>query len=76
MFLRHDSELVQNLILKNKLLRNGDKKHEDISTVLLILSGANLGAYGAGAAIALHLLGLADVFDVVVGVSTGAAIGG
>ena len=76
MVLRHDSKLVQNLLLKKELLRNGDKKHEDIRTALLILSGANLGAYGAGATIALHLLGLADVFDVVVGVSTGAGIGG
>jgi len=76
MVLRHDSKLVQNLLLKNELLLNGDKKHEDIRTALLILSGANLGAYGAGATIALHLLGLADVFDAVVGVSTGAGIGG
>lgn len=76
MVLRHDSKLVQNLLLKSELLRNGDKKHESIRTVLLILSGVNLGAYGAGATIALHLLGLGDVFDVVVGVSTGAAIGG
>lgn len=76
MVLRHDSKLVQNLFLKSELLRNGDKRHEDIRAVLLILTGANLGAYGAGATIALHLLGLADVFDVVAGVSTGAGIGG
>lgn len=76
MVLRHDSKLVQNLLLKNELLRNGDKKHKGIRTALLILSGANLGAYGAGSTIALHLLGLSDVFDVVVGVSTGAGIGG
>lgn len=76
MVLRHDSKLVQNLILKNELLQNGDKKHEDIRTALLILAGANLGVYGAGATMALHLLGLADIFDVVVGVSTGAGIGG
>lgn len=75
MVLRHDSKLIQNLLLKNELLRNGDKKHEGIRTALLILSGANLGAYGNGTTIALHLLGLADVFDVVVGVSTGAGIG-
>ncbi len=73
---RHDSKLVQNLFLKNELLKNGDKKHEELRTLLLVLSGGNLGVYGAGAAIALHLLGLADVFDVVVGVSTGAGIGG
>jgi len=74
--LRYDSKLVQNLLLKNEFLRNGDKRHEDIRTVLLILSGANLGVYGAGVTIALHLLGLADTFDVVVGMSTGAGIGG
>ncbi len=76
MVLQHDSKLVQNLLLKNQLLRNGDKKHEDIRTALLILCGANLGVYGNGATIALHLLGFSDVFDVVVGVSTGAGIGG
>ena len=76
MVLQHDSRLVQNLLLKNELLRNGDKKHEDIRTVLLILSGANLGVYGNGATIAFHLLDLSNVFDVVVGVSTGAGIGG
>lgn len=74
--LRYDSKLIKNLLLKKELLRNGDKKHEDIRTALLILSGANLGAYGNGTTIALHLLGLADIFDVVVGVSTGAGIGG
>lgn len=76
MVLQHNSRLVQNLLLKNELLRNGDKKHKDIRTALLILSGANMGTYGAGATIALHLLGLADIFDVVIGVSTGAGIGG
>src|SRR3989344_37330 len=76
MVLQHDSKLIQNLLLKNQLLRNDDKKHEDIRTALLILSGANLGAYGNGATIALHLLGLSDIFDIVVGVSTGAGIGG
>lgn len=76
MVLRHDSKLIKNLLLKNQLLRNGDRRHEELRTLLLILSGANRGVYGAGATIALHLLGLPDVFDVVVGVSTGAGIGG
>lgn len=76
MELSQNSKLVQNLLHKNKLLRNGDKKHEEIRTALLILGGTQLGVYGSGTTIALHLLGLADVFDIVVGVSVGAGIGG
>ncbi|MEK7537262.1 MAG: patatin-like phospholipase family protein [Patescibacteria group bacterium] len=75
MVLHHDSKLVQNLLLKNELLRNGDKKHEKIRPVLVILGGCMRGVSGAGSAIAFHLLGIADVFDVVVGTSTGAGIG-
>jgi predicted patatin/cPLA2 family phospholipase len=76
MELKPGSQLIKNLLLKKELLKKGEDKHKQIRTLLLILSGANRGAYGAGAAIALHLLGLGKVFDTVVGISTGAGIGG
>lgn len=44
--------------------------------LLLILPGLLRGAHGAGVVVALHKLGLAKKFRWVVGVSTGAAIGG
>lgn len=66
--------LTRNLFLKRDLLAKGDAAHAEIRTVLLLCGGGMRGAYGAGAVIALHQLGLAEVFDVVVGISTGAAI--
>lgn len=42
--------------------------------MLLILGGCMQGVNGAGSVSALHRLGLQDVFDAVVGVSTGAGI--
>lgn len=70
------SLVAQNILLKRGLLRLNSPKAEKIRTLLLILGGANRGAYGSGAGIALHALGLAGVFDIIVGVSTGAWIGG
>lgn len=70
-----DSKLVERLFHKRDLLRAGDAVHEAIRPVLFILGGGMRGASGIGAAYALHLLGLEDVFDVVVGISTGAGIG-
>lgn len=52
----------------------GDRAHEQIRSVLIVCGGAMRGVYGAGAGIAFHRLGLAHCFDVVVGISTGAAI--
>ncbi len=46
--------------------------HEDIRPLLLILPGGMRGAAGAGAILALHQAGLSDVFETVVGISTGA----
>jgi predicted patatin/cPLA2 family phospholipase len=73
--LKKNSQFVKDLFLKKKLLESGDLSHEKIRTVLLVLGGAMQGANGAGAANALCALGLSQVFDVVVGVSTGAGIG-
>ena len=72
----NNSQVVKNLFLKRDLLRQGDPKHEQIRPALLICGGGMRGVYGAGVVMALHQLGLADCFDVVVGISTGAAIGG
>lgn len=71
-----ESQLVQNLFLKKALLRQGDPQHEKIRPLLLILSGAMRGTYGAGVTIALSQLGLYNVFDTVIGVSTGAGNAG
>jgi predicted patatin/cPLA2 family phospholipase len=73
--LNTDSLVIQNILLKRKLLQLRSSKAKEFRTVLLILSGANCGAYGAGSGMALHELGLENVFDLVVGVSTGAWIG-
>lgn len=70
-----DSKLIQNLFLKSELLRAGSKEHEKIRPVLLVCSGGMGGVSGVGQVIAFHLLGLGDVFDAVIGVSTGAGIG-
>lgn len=74
MELNRSSQVVKSLFLKRDLLLQGDKAHEKIRPTLLVCGGAMRGAYGAGVAIALHRLGLADCFDVVIGISTGAAI--
>jgi len=61
---------------KRDLLQGKNPAHEHIRTLLMISGGGMRGAYGAGVCIALHHVGLSDCFDTVVGVSTGAAIGG
>lgn len=69
-----NSQVVKNLFRKRDLLLQGDRAHEEIRSALVICGGAMRGVFGAGAVIAFHRLGLANCFDVVVGVSTGAAI--
>jgi len=61
---------------KRDLLRAENPAHEHIRTLLMISGGGMRGVYGAGVCIALHHLELSDCFDTVIGVSTGAAIGG
>lgn len=70
------SLVAENILLKRRLMELGSPKAKNIHTLLLILGGANRGAYGSGACVALHGLGLGDVFDVVVGISTGGWIAG
>ena len=74
MELRTDSRVVKNLLRKRDLLLQRDPAHEQIRTALVILGGGMRGASGGGIGIAFHALGLGDVFDVVVGVSTGAPV--
>lgn len=71
-----NSAFITRLLEKRALLEAKDPRHATIRTLLLISGGGMRGPYGAGAALALHHLGLADCFDTVIGVSTGAAIGG
>ena len=71
---RQGSMLIDRLYTKRNLLAKGSSEHKKIRPVLLILGGGMRGASGIGAVYALHLLGLQDVFDVVVGISTGAGI--
>lgn len=75
MELEEGSPLIQNLFQKRDLLSSGDDKHRDIRPVLIILDGGMRGIHGAGSGIALRLAGLCEVFDAIVGISTGAAIG-
>ncbi|MDP2696397.1 MAG: hypothetical protein Q8O87_04105 [bacterium] len=70
-----NQRIIENLFLKKRLLEAGDPEHIKIRPVLLILGGGMRGVSGAGSAISISGLGLKDVFDVVVGVSAGAAIG-
>lgn len=71
----HDSKLIQNLIRKRDLLQQGDPRHTEIRPLLLILGGGMRGVSGAGTALGFILAGYGEVFDTVVGISTGAAIG-
>src|SRR3989344_668155 len=66
--------LVERLFRKRELLLQGDRANEEIRTMLVGLGGDFRGVRGAGAAIALHRLGLAHCFDVVAGFSACAAI--
>lgn len=70
------SAFVTRLLEKRALLEAKDPRHAGIRTLILISGGGMRGPYGAGVALAFHHLGLADCFDTVIGVSTGAAIGG
>lgn len=74
MELHESPQVVQNLLRKRDLLLVGDRAHEEVRSALVICGGAMRGVYGAGAVVAFHRLGLAHCFDVVVGISTGAAI--
>ncbi|GMQ95256.1 MAG: hypothetical protein BMS9Abin13_369 [Patescibacteria group bacterium] len=69
------TQLIQNLYAKRDLLKKHDEEHKKIRTALLILGGGMRGASGGGILTSLHDLGLGNVFDVVIGISTGAPLG-
>ncbi len=71
-----NNTLVRRLRLKRALLKAQDSQHAKIRSLLFVSGGGMRGVYGAGVCLALHHLRLGDCFDVVLGVSTGAAIGG
>ena len=70
-----NADFIRDLWRKKRMLESGDIEHQAIKTVLLILGGGMRGAYQAGMTIALNQLGLVEVFDFIVGVSTGALVG-
>jgi len=71
MFFEGSKEVFTRLFEKQRLLAARDSRHSNIRPLLLILSGTMRGVYGGGQVIALERFGLSEVFDTVVGVSTG-----
>lgn len=67
-----EPRLVENLFLKKSLLKDNNQEHKKIRPLLLFLSGGMRGVSGAGVGFALNILGWKNIFDTVVGVSTGA----
>ena len=65
------TEAFTALFEKKRLLESG-LPHAHIRPLLFILGGAQRGVYGGGCVSALREAGLGDVFDTVIGVSTGA----
>jgi len=70
-----NSPVVKNIRLKKKLLDLGDPEHEKIKTAIIFEGGGMRVAYQDGVAIALTELGMEEVFDTVVGISSGATTG-
>lgn len=73
--LNKNSKLVHALREKKMLLRAGDDRHRRHKTALIINGGFMWSAYSGGVAIGLEELGMFDVFDYVIGLSSGAASG-
>lgn len=67
-----DPQVLINLFKKKQLLEIGDPRQVEIRPVLLIDGGSMKGVYGGGQVTALEKFRLTNVFDVVVGISTGA----
>jgi len=67
-----DPRVLDNLILKKRLLDAGDVSHYRYRTLIVVSSGVMRGVCGGAHAIALDKFGLTNAFDVAVGVSTGA----
>lgn len=74
--MNQNNAVIERIWKKKVLLENRDPQHKTIRPLLLILGGGNLGVYGAAACYALQMLELGNVFDTVIGISTGAWVGG
>ena len=67
--------MLDNQALVERLLRRRDGPVPGMRSMMIIGGGAMRGVYGAGIMLGLHQLGLTDVFDIVIGISTGAPTG-
>jgi len=70
----NNTPIVRNLLFKKKLLAKGNSGHAKIKTALIIGGGGMRSAFSAGALRGFEKSGMADVFDIVVGVSAGSPI--
>jgi predicted patatin/cPLA2 family phospholipase len=61
------------LLIKRQLYRAGDIKHESTRTAVIASGGGMAGIFAAGVLYGLEQSDFSDVFDVAVGVSSGAA---
>jgi predicted patatin/cPLA2 family phospholipase len=67
--------VLTRLLLKRRLLAEGDERHKALRPMLMILSGVMRGVYGSGQILALDAFRLTDAFDTVVAASTGTPTG-
>lgn len=66
-----NNPIVRRLLLKKKLLKEGNPRHKNIKTALILGGGGMRAAFSAGSLTGFEKIGLADVFDIVVGISVG-----
>lgn len=70
-----NTSVVENIRLKKKMLDSDNPGHEEIKPAIIFGGGGMRGAYQHGVGIALAELDMGEVFDTVVGISSGAATG-
>lgn len=68
--------MLRNALVARRLFDRRDGKIQNMRALLIICGGSMRGTYGAGVMVALHQLGLGQVFDTVIGNSTGAPTAG
>lgn len=73
-FLRGTIEVIDNFIIKKRMMERGDPRHEMIRTAVVIEGGAMRGVTGAGQSVALQHFGLTSAIDLKAGSSTGAPV--
>lgn len=69
-----DHEVIKNLLLKKRLLKENNLQHEKIRTLLILPPGIMLGSIQAGAVTGLEKVGLIPAFDTILGVSSGSVV--